>query len=560
MGTIKTFLNSLKTPQAQADDLGYTEEQIESFIQAGRMEIDVLANDLGGSAKYVWSFASVTSTGQPQLEIEVSGLRFFIENGKVYLDLSPQYLPTIEGLGAGNEAVSVFDYTIRLANGTLSSTTATVRIDGINDLALAQADAASGDEDTPITGQVTATDVDGDSLTYVLVQGAQDADGKPVAGLTFNPDGSYSFQGPQDFNGTVTFTYKANDGSVDSNVATVTLTVTPVNDAALAQADAASGDEDTPITGQVTATDVDGDSLTYVLVQGAQDADGKPVAGLTFNPDGSYSFQGPQDFNGTVTFTYKANDGSVDSNVATVTLTVTPVEDTPVNASPTALNDRIALSNDVTVTIPVSWLLKNDVDSDGDTLVVTGVTNLPTGWTLQTNDAGHVTEIRTSSMPSREVVLSYTLSDGKVTGSASVTLFVPVQTTGVSNIIDLREVDYDFAWIDAKNGADTFYFGSSGQDNFLGSGGNDTFKYTDWSQGAVGAGRDVILDFNVSGVDTIDISGLASTSGNVTAAWNNASDILTFSDGGTNTIEIRLQGVNTLTANSIIGESSFFIV
>src|SRR6185295_15953730 len=113
------------------------------------------------------------------------------------------------------------------------------------------------DEDTTITGSVAATDVDGGTLTYSVVQGARDASGNPVSGLTFNPNGTYSFKGPQDFNGTVTFTYKASDGTADSNVATVTLTVSPVDDnvAPAAAAGTGSGAEDTTITGSVQATD-----------------------------------------------------------------------------------------------------------------------------------------------------------------------------------------------------------------------------------------------------------------------------------------------------------------
>ena len=76
---------------------------------------------------------------------------------------------------------------------------------------------AVGAEDTLIAGQVTATDADGDTLTYALVQDAQDVDGNAVAGLSFNDDGSFSFQGPQDFAGTVSFTYTASDGKATSD-------------------------------------------------------------------------------------------------------------------------------------------------------------------------------------------------------------------------------------------------------------------------------------------------------------------------------------------------------
>ena len=72
------------------------------------------------------------------------------------------------------------------------------------------------------------TDVDGDTLTAVLVSG-------PAHGtLTLNADGSFTYTPDANYNGSDSFTYKANDGSADSNVATVSLTVSAVNDAPVA--------------------------------------------------------------------------------------------------------------------------------------------------------------------------------------------------------------------------------------------------------------------------------------------------------------------------------------
>ena len=298
------------------------------------------------------------------------------------LTFNPDGSYSFQGPQDFNGAVS-FTYTAN--DGSLDSNVATVSItvNPVNDAPVAQDASASGDEDTLISGQVVATDVDSPSLTYALVSGAVDGNGDPVAGLTFNPDGSYSFQGPQDFNGAVSFTYTANDGSLDSNVATVSITVNPVNDAPVAQDASASGDEDTLISGQVVATDVDSPSLTYALVSGAVDGNGDPVAGLTFNPDGSYSFQGPQDFNGAVSFTYTANDGSLDSNVATVSITVNPVNDAPVAQDASAAGDEDTLISGQVVATDVDSLsltyalVSGAVDGNDDP--VAGLTFNPDG-------------------------------------------------------------------------------------------------------------------------------------------------------------------------------------
>src|SRR4029077_16263222 len=106
--------------------------------------------------------------------------------------------------------------------------------------------AVAPSEDTQAGGQATATDVDGDTLTYTLVNG-------PVHGsLVFNADGSFSYFPNRNYDGSDSFTFKANDGTVDSNEATVAITVTAVNDAPVADNGSVTLAEDTQAGGQVT--------------------------------------------------------------------------------------------------------------------------------------------------------------------------------------------------------------------------------------------------------------------------------------------------------------------
>ena len=113
-------------------------------------------------------------------------------------------------------------------------------------------------------------------------------------------------------------------------MATVSLTVTPVNDAPVAVADSYSTAEDTALTVAAALgvlandTDVDGDPLTAVKVS-------DPAHGtLALAADGSFVYTPAADYSGADSFTYKANDGPADSNVAMVSLTVTAVNDAPV--------------------------------------------------------------------------------------------------------------------------------------------------------------------------------------------------------------------------------------
>ncbi|ANY85399.1 hypothetical protein BB934_45100 (plasmid) [Microvirga ossetica] len=319
----------------------------------------------------------------------VQGPRDANGNAVTGLTFNPNGTYSFQGPANFNGSVT---FTYKANDGSADSNVATVTLtaNSVNDAPVAQAASSSGDEDTITTGSVAATDVDGSTLTYSVVQSARDANGNLVSGLTFNPDGTYSFKGPQDFNGTVTFTYKANDGAADSNTATVTLTVNPVEDnvAPTAGAGTASGAEDTTITGSVEATDPNGDPLTYSLVQGARASNGNPVSGLTFNSDGSYSFTGPSNFNGTITFSYRASDGSLDSNVATVTLTVTPVNDAPAAQAASSSGDEdTTITGTVTATdVEGSALTYSlvQVARDGNGNAVAGLTFNPDGtYTFQ---------------------------------------------------------------------------------------------------------------------------------------------------------------------------------
>jgi hypothetical protein len=128
-----------------------------------------------------------------------------------------------------------------------------------------------------------------------------------------------------DYFGTDTFTYVASDGSGFSNTATVTITVNSVNDAPVAVDDDYIVDQNSILTVSAPGvlandTDTDGDTLTAVL-----DAD--PVHGaVALSTDGGFVYIPVRGYSGPDAFTYMANDGSLDSNVATVNILVTPVK------------------------------------------------------------------------------------------------------------------------------------------------------------------------------------------------------------------------------------------
>src|SRR5207302_693485 len=153
-------------------------------------------------------------------------------------------------------------------------------------------------------------------------------------------------------------TYKANDGTADSNVVTVAITVTAVNDAPVAVADSYSTNEDTALTVAAAGvlandTDVDGAALTAVLVASTSHG------ALTLNANGSFSYTPTAHYDARPIFTYKANDGAADSNVVTVAITVTAVNDAPV-----AVADSYSTNEDTALTVAAPGVLGNDTDVD----------------------------------------------------------------------------------------------------------------------------------------------------------------------------------------------------
>jgi VCBS repeat-containing protein len=198
----------------------------------------------------------------------------------------------------------------------------TITITPVNDAPVAVDDSYTTPEDTTLNVALPGvlandSDVDGDALSAILVS-------QPTHGsLTLNPNGGFSYMPAANYNGTDSFTYKANDGQADSGIATVTITITPVNDAPVAVDDSYTTPEDTTLNVALPGvlandSDADGDTLSAILVS-------EPTHGsLTLNSDGSFTYVPSADYNGTDSFTYKASDGQARSDVATVTITVLP--------------------------------------------------------------------------------------------------------------------------------------------------------------------------------------------------------------------------------------------
>jgi len=169
------------------------------------------------------------------------------------------------------------------------------------------------------------SDPNGDTLTITAVtQGAHGSVSFSATSVTYTPAANY--------NGSDSFTYTIDDGNSGTDTATVSVTVTAVNDAPVAAGESYNMNQDTTLNVAAPGvlandSDVDGDTLHPVLVSNV--AHGS----LTLNADGSFSYTPDAHFTGDDSFTYQANDGAVGSNTVTVTIHVADTEPPSITAS-----------------------------------------------------------------------------------------------------------------------------------------------------------------------------------------------------------------------------------
>jgi VCBS repeat-containing protein len=284
----------------------------------------------------------------------------------------------------GSAPVGEFSYTVTDAGHAASGTVGIV-LAAVNDAPVATADAASGLEDTPITGNVLSndSDVDGPALqvTQYTIAGVVHAAGTTTAlvgigNIAVNADGSYTFTPAADYNGPVpVIGYTVSDGSLTSS-STLTLSVTAVNDAPTAASDLASTPINVAVTIPVLANDQDrdGDTLTVTTATLANPAQGS----VTINPDGSLGFTPATNYTGTATITYTVSDGHGGTDTATVTVNVGS------NTPPTGADSTHTLAEDGSYTVATSDFGFADADA-GQTLANVRIDSLPAAGTLLLN-------------------------------------------------------------------------------------------------------------------------------------------------------------------------------
>ena len=267
-----------------------------------------------------------------------------------------------ESLPAGVTATDTFQYTVTDAGGLSSNQTVTVRIVGTNDPATFGGDnSGTVAEDTALTasGQLTVADIDTDESSF------QSAGTTPTAFGSFaiDTDGNWTYTldntnpAVQTLAQGETLTDSFTVYSLDSTSQTVTITIAGTNNAPVADGGTLNTTANAAATGTLSAHDVDhGSSVTFSLVD-VSNAHGNVV--ITDSSTGAYTYTPNANFSGTASFTFLANDGLIDSNIATITITVTPgspayVSNGDLIVTGDSTDDTIAIDqsgSDITATI-----------------------------------------------------------------------------------------------------------------------------------------------------------------------------------------------------------------
>jgi len=273
------------------DDEAQTDEEV-------AVVVDVLENDQDIDGQLVLHSVVVTTAAQfGSTEVSASG--------KI------TYTPQLDYAGE-----DFFIYQVNDDQDGKSTAAVYIQINNINDAPIAVAQTVSSNEDDALIIELTGTDVDKDNLTYILIS-------EPENGTLTGSAPNITYQPNKNYFGEDSFTFKVNDSALDSIHATIIINVEEVNDAPIGNEETIFAIEDQITNFIVSATDIEGDDISYSVV--SQPKNGTltgEIPNLTYTPF--------ENFFGDDSFTFKVNDGNLDSDIVTMHLDVKAVNDIPI--------------------------------------------------------------------------------------------------------------------------------------------------------------------------------------------------------------------------------------
>lgn len=327
-------------------------------------------------------------------------------------------LENVQTSQSGNYSVLVSN-----AAGSVTSSNALLTVIQNNAAPVAISESFSVDEDNALSIVLNATDANGDSLNYNVTAPSNGTLSGTAPNLTYIPNAN--------FYGTDSFTFAVNDGKVDSEMATINITINPVNDAPVVAADSAGlfVNEDNSLPLELLASDADNDPLTYSITSPAHGTLSGVAPHLIYTPN--------ENFNGTDSFSFKASDGQVESASTTISISVLPVNDVPVamaSVSPLFFfsdnqpNNVVIASCNGMANVILDGSQSHDVEND----------SLQFFWTEGTNVVAS-SVIASNSLALGTHSIGLTADDGIDSGFDSVTVEVITPSEAVAQLLLIAE-------------------------------------------------------------------------------------------------------------------------
>lgn len=286
-----------------------------------------------------------------------------------------------------------------------------ITINNVNDAPWSVPKTVSTLEDVNLTGKLLGLDWDTEKNFTYLVTSA------PVNGaLSINSStGEYLYTPNPGYSGTDSFIFKVYDGELYSESVTITIIVSPLNDAPAAKPAEVTVGEDAVLQGILGGTDPDGDALTFIQIS-------DPAHGLlSINPaTGAYTYTPEAGYTGQDSFTFAVSDGTITTAPVTVTITVSSA-----NHAPTA----IAASGSTKKGKALKGTLSG-TDEDPGTTLSFAIATMPEHGKVKIDAATGAYKYKPSAGFTGQDSFTFTVSDGMLTSTeAAVSITVEPKNT-----------------------------------------------------------------------------------------------------------------------------------
>ncbi len=419
--TVRITVSDNTAPAAVDDNYTVDEDAVLSITDASE---GLLANDSDADGDTLT--VNTTPVSDP-------------DNGMLTLNADGTFTYTPNANFNGTDS---FEYEVTDGDGGVATAMVTIAVSPVADAPTAVDDSYSVALDTVLTVEAGTnglldndSDADGDSLSVntTVVEGPEHGS------VTLNADGSFEYTPETGFAGTDTFVYELIDATGMTSQGTVTIVVGATNNVPNAVDDSYTMDEDGTLTVADTNgllmndNDKDGDTLSVVTTPTMDPANGM----VTLNADGSFVYTPNANFHGTDTFEYEVVDGAGGSDTATVTITISAVND-----NPTLMDDTYQVTPGTTLNVDAAQgVLANDTDVDGDTLKVnTTLTVEPVNGTVTMMDTGAFEYVPNASFVGTDS-FTYEVTDGNG-GLSTASVEINVNTPPVA-VDDAYTIDED---------------------------------------------------------------------------------------------------------------------